>query len=98
MDASGYNEGRRGGKVRVRARIEDLDKKIIIIKEIPFGTTTTSVMESIVKASDDGKIKIKKVIDNTARDVEIQVHLAPGVSPDVTVDALYAFTQCQVSI
>lgn len=98
MDASGYNEGRRGGKVRVRARIEDLDKKIIIIKEIPFGTTTTSVMESIVKASDDGKIKIKKVIDNTAKDVEIQVHLAPGVSPDVTVDALYAFTQCQVSI
>ncbi len=98
MDASGYNEGRRGGKVRVRARIEDLDKKIIIIKEIPFGTTTTSVMESIVKASDEGKIKIKKVIDNTAKDVEIQVHLAPGVSPDVTVDALYAFTQCQVSI
>ena len=98
MDASAYNEGRRGGKVRVRARIEDLDKKIIIIKEIPFGTTTTSVMESIVKASDEGKIKIKKVIDNTAKDVEIQVHLAPGVSPDVTVDALYAFTQCQVSI
>ena len=98
MDASGYNEGMRGGKVRVRARIEDLDKKSLIIKEIPFGTTTTSVMESIVKAADEGKIKIKKVIDNTAKDVEIQVHLAPGVSPDVTIDALYAFTQCQVSI
>ncbi len=98
MDASGYNEGLRGGKVRVRARIEDQDKKILIIKEIPFSTTTTSVMESIVKAADEGKIKIKKVIDNTAKDVEIQVHLAPGVSPDVTIDALYAFTQCQVSI
>ncbi len=98
MDASGYNEGLRGGKVRVRAKIEDLDKKIIIIREIPFSTTTTSIMESIVKAADEGKIKIKKVIDNTARDVEIQVHLAPGVSPDVTIDALYAFTQCQVSI
>ena len=98
MDASGYNEGRRGGKIRVRARIEDLDKKILLIKEIPYGTTTTSLMESIVKASDEGKIKIKKVIDNTAKDVEIQVHLAPGVSPDVTIDALFAFTQCQVSI
>ena len=98
MDPSGYNEGRRGGKIRVRAKIEDLDKKIIVIKEIPFGTTTTSLMESIVKASDEGKIKIKKVIDNTAKHVEIQVHLAPGVSPDVTIDALFAFTQCQVSI
>lgn len=98
IDVSAYNEGRRGGKIRVRAKIEDLDKKVLIIKEIPFGTTTSSIMESIVKASDDGKIKIKKVIDNTARDVEIQVHLAPGVSPDVTIDALFAFTQCQVSI
>ena len=98
MDASAYNEGRRGGKVRVRAKIEDLDKKILIIKEIPYGTTTTSVMESIVKASEEGKIKIKKVIDNTAKDIEIQVHLSPGVSPDVTIDALFAFTQCQVSI
>ncbi len=98
MDASAYNDGRRGGKIRVRAKIEDLDKKILIIKEIPFSTTTTSLMESIVKASDEGKIKIKKVIDNTAKDVEIQVHLAPGVSPDVTIDALYAFTNCQVSI
>lgn len=98
MDPSGYNEGRRGGKIRVRARIEDLDKKILVIKEIPFGTTTTSLIDSIVKAADEGKIKIKKVIDNTAADVEIQVHLAPGVSPDVTIDALFAFTQCQVSI
>jgi len=98
MDASAYNEGKRGGKVRIRARIEDLDKKILLIKEIPYGTTTTSIMESIVKASEDGKIKIKKVIDNTAKDVEIQVHLAPGVSPDVTVDALFAFTSCQVSV
>lgn len=98
MDASGYNEGRRGGKIRIRARIEDLDKKVLVIREIPFGTTTTSLMESIVKASDEGKIKIKKVIDNTAKDVEIQVHLAPGVSPDVTIDALFAFTQCQVSV
>ena len=98
MDPSGYNEGRRGGKIRVRAKIEDLDKKILVIREIPFGTTTTSLMDSIVKAADEGKIKIKKVIDNTAKDVEIQVHLAPGVSPDVTIDALYAFTHCQVSI
>ena len=98
MDASAYNEGGRGGKIRVRAKIEDLDKKILVIREIPFGTTTSSVMDSIVKAADDGKIKIKKVIDNTARDVEIQVHLAPGVSPDVTIDALFAFTQCQVSV
>lgn len=98
MDASGYNEGSRGGKIRVRAKIEDLDKKSLVIREIPFGTTTSSVMDSIVKAADDGKIKIKKVVDNTAKDVEIQVHLAPGVSPDVTIDALFAFTQCQVSI
>lgn len=98
MDPSGYNEGRRGGKLRVRARIEDLDKKALVIREIPYGTTTTSVMESIVKAADEGKIKIKKVVDNTAKDVEIVVQLAPGVSPDVTMDALFAFTQCQVSI
>lgn len=98
IDISAYNEGRRGGKIRVRAKIEDLDKKVLVIREIPYGVTTSSLMESIVKASDEGKIKIKKVIDNTAKDVEVQVHLAPGVSPDVTIDALYAFTQCQVSI
>ena len=97
-DFSDYNEGRRGGRVRVRARIEELDKKTLIIKDIPFGTTTTSLIESIIKANDKGKIKIKKVIDNTAKDVEIIVHLAPGQSPDITTDALYAFTDCEVSI
>lgn len=98
IDISNYNDGRKGSKIRVRAKIEDVDKKMLIIKDIPFGTTTTSLMESIVKASDAGKIKIKKVIDNTAKDVEIQVLLAPGVSPDITIDALYAFTECEVSV
>ncbi|WP_266366380.1 DNA gyrase/topoisomerase IV subunit A [Tellurirhabdus rosea] len=98
MDASNYNDGLRGGKVRVRARIEELDKKTLVIREIPFGTTTTSVKDSIIKANDDGKIKIKKVEDLTSKDVEIHVHLAPGVSPDITIDALYAFTECEVSI
>ncbi|MEQ8530440.1 MAG: DNA gyrase/topoisomerase IV subunit A, partial [Imperialibacter sp.] len=97
-DFSDYNEGKRGGKVRVRAKIEELDKKTLIIKDIPFGTTTTNLMDSIVKANDKGKIKVKKVVDNTAKDVEIEVHLAPGVSPDITIDALYAFTDCEVSI
>jgi topoisomerase-4 subunit A len=98
VDVSNYNEGKRGGKIRVRARIMELDKKTLAIKDIPFSTTTGSLIESIVKASDKGKIKIKKVVDNTAKDVEIQVELAPGVSPDVTIDALYAFTDCEVSI
>ena len=98
IDVSNYNDGHRGGKVRVRAKIEEEDKKMLIIRDIPFGTTTTSIIDSIVKANDAGKIKIKKVIDNTAADVEIQVHLAPGVSPDITMDALYAFTECEVSI
>lgn len=98
MDASNYNDGLRGGKIRVRARIEEFDKKTLIIKEIPYTTTTTSLIDSIIKANDTGKIKIKKVIDNTAKDVEIQVQLAPGISPDVTIDALYAFTDCEVSI
>ncbi len=98
MDVSNYNDGRKGGKVRVRARIEDVDRKILLIKDIPFSTTTTSLIESIVKANDAGKIKIKKVVDNTAKDVEIQIQLAPGVSPDITIDALYAFTDCEVSI
>lgn len=97
-DFSDYNEGKRGGRVRIRARIEEFDKKTLIIRDIPFGTTTTSLMESIVRANDKGKIKIKKVIDNTAKDVEIEVQLAPGVSPDITIDALYAFTDCEVSI
>ncbi|WP_031526777.1 DNA gyrase/topoisomerase IV subunit A [Dyadobacter crusticola] len=98
IDVSNYNDGHRGGKVRVRARIEEEDKKMLVIRDIPFGTTTTSLIDSIVKANDGGKIKIKKVVDNTAADVEIQVHLAPGVSPDITMDALYAFTECEVSI
>jgi topoisomerase-4 subunit A len=97
-DFSEYNRGKRGGKVRVRAIIQEYDKKTLIIKDVPFGTTTTSLIDSIIKANDKGKIKIKKVIDNTAQEVEILVSLAPGVSPDITVDALYAFTNCEVSI
>eukprot|EP01037_Dinobryon_pediforme_P007948 gene7948-8021_t len=97
-DASAYNEGQRGGKVRVRAKIVERDKKTLAITEIPFTTTTGGLMESIVAANDKGKIKIKKIEDNTANNVEIIVHLAPGISPDVTIDALYAFTDCEVSI
>ncbi len=98
MDATNYAEGKRGGKIRVRATIEEQDKKTLIIKSVPFGVTTTQLMESIVKATDQGKIKIKKVTDHTAADVEIIVELAAGISPDITIDALYAFTDCEVSI
>lgn len=98
IDVTNYNDGQRGGKVRVRAKIEELDKKTLVIKEIPFGTTTTSLKESIIKANDEGKIKIRKVEDLTSKNVEIWVHLAPNVSPDITIDALYAFTECEVSI
>ncbi|MEQ9286517.1 MAG: DNA gyrase/topoisomerase IV subunit A [Cyclobacteriaceae bacterium] len=98
IDVSEYNKGLRGGKVKVRAKIEEVDKKTLVIKDIPFGTTTTSLIESIIKANDKGKIKVKKVTDNTAKDIEIQVDIAPGQSPDITIDALYAFTDCQVSI
>ncbi len=98
IDVTDYNDGKRGGKVRVRAVIEEVDKTTLAIKEIPYGTTTTSLIESIVKANDKGKIKIKQVIDNTAKDIEILVNLAPGTSPDITMDALYAFTDCEVSI
>lgn len=97
-DFSNYNEGKRGGKIRCRAKIESADGKKVLIKEIPFGTTTGSIIESILKANDNGKIKIKKVIDNTAKEVEVEVQLAPGVSTDMTIDALYAFTECEVSI
>ncbi len=97
-DFSEYNEGLRGGKVKVRARIEEEDNKTLLIKDIPYGTTTNSIIESIIRANDKGKIKIKKVVDNTAKDVEIQIQLAPGQSPDMTIDALYAFTDCEVSI
>jgi topoisomerase-4 subunit A len=98
IDTTNYNEGKRGGKVRVRAQIEEVDKKTVMIKSVPYGTTTTSLMESIVKANDQGKIKIKKVTDATAKDVEIHIELAPGISPDITIDALYAFTDCEISI
>ena len=98
MDAANYNEGKRGGKLRVRADIEEQDKKTLLIKSVPYGVTTTQLMESIVKANDQGKIKIKKVTDHTAADVEIIIDLAPGISPDITIDALYAFTDCEVSI
>lgn len=97
-DFSDYNKGKRGGKVRVRAKIEEYDKKTLIIKDIPYSTTTTNLIESIIKANDKGKIKIKQVVDNTAKDVEILVSLAPGQSPDITIDALYAFTNCEISI
>jgi topoisomerase-4 subunit A len=98
IDVSGYNEGKRGGKVRVRAHVEELDKKTLVIRDVPYGVTTTQLMESITKANDQGKIKIKKVIDVTAKEVEIQIDLAAGISPDITIDALYAFTDCEVSI
>lgn len=98
IDVADYNDGRRGGKVRVRATIEEMDNKTLVIRDIPFSTTTTSLIESIIKANDKGKIKIKKVIDNTAKDIEIQIQLAPNTSPDITIDALYAFTDCEVSI
>jgi topoisomerase-4 subunit A len=98
MDVEEYNQGKRGGKVKVRAHIEELDKKTLSIKSVPYGITTTQLMESIVKANDQGKIRIKKVTDNTAAEVEIQVDLAPGISPDITIDALYKFTDCEISI
>lgn len=98
IDVANYNDGKRGGKVRVRARIEELDKKTLVIREIPFGTTTGSLIDSILKANDNGKIKVRKVEDNTAKNVEIVVHLAAGVSTDITIDALYAFTDCEISI
>ncbi|MFT6970065.1 MAG: topoisomerase-4 subunit A [Roseivirga sp.] len=97
-DFEEYNEGLRGGRIKVRAKIVEEDKKSLIVKDIPFGTTTTSVIDSIIKANDKGKIKIKKVVDNTAEDVEIYIELAPGQSPNITIDALYAFTDCEVSI
>ncbi len=97
-DFSKYNNGRRGGKIRVRARIQQTDKKNLTITEVPFGTNTSNLIDSIVAANDKGKIKIKKIDDNTSDKVEIQIQLAPGVSPDQTIDALYAFTNCEISI
>ncbi len=98
IDVSDYNGGKRGGRVKVRATIEQIDKKSLVIKELPYGVTSTNLIDSILKANDKGKIKIKKVVDNTAKDVELLIELAPGVSPDLTVDALYAFTRCEESI
>lgn len=97
-DFSNYNDGLRGGRVRVRAKIAQLDKNTLVITEIPFGTTTTSLIDSVLKANEKGKIKIKKIEDNTAAEVEIQIHLPSGLSPDKTIDALYAFTSCESSI
>ncbi|HSD14049.1 MAG TPA: DNA gyrase/topoisomerase IV subunit A [Flavobacterium sp.] len=97
-DVSNYNDGLRGGRVRVRAKISQLDKQTLVITQIPFSTNTSSLIDSILKANDKGKIKIKKIEDNTAAEVEILIHLPPGVSPDKTIDALYAFTACETSI
>jgi topoisomerase IV subunit A len=98
LDNTHYNEGKRGGKIRVRVHIEEQDKKTLIIRDVPYGITSTQLIDSIIRANDQGKIKIKKVTDNTAAEVEIQVDLAPGISPDMTIDALYAFTDCEISI
>ena len=98
LDVSKYNDGLRGGAVKIRAKIEKLDNKTLVITEIPFGKTTSSVIETIVKAFEKGKIKIRKIDDNTAANVEILVHLLPGTSSDKTIDALYAFTDCEVSV
>lgn len=98
IDISNYNDGMRGGKIRVRVHIEEIDKKTLSIKSVPYGVTTQQLIDSILKANDSGKIKIKSVTDNTAKDVELMVQLAPGVSSDQTIDALYAFTDCESSI
>src|SRR5580693_1281845 len=98
IDTTNYGDGKRGGKVRVRTHIEESDKKTLLIKDVPYGVTTTQLIDSILKANDQGKIKVRKVKDNTAAEVEIAVELAPGISPDITTDALYAFTDCEVSI
>jgi topoisomerase-4 subunit A len=98
IDISNYNEGKRGGKIRVRVHIDEIDKKTLVVRDVPYGVTTNSLIDSIIKANDQGKIKIRKVTDNTAAQVEIQIDLAPGISSDITIDALYAFTDCEVSI
>lgn len=98
IDCSRYNDGLRGGVVKIRAKIEKLDRKTLVIKDIPFSKTTTTLIDSILKANDKGKIKIKKIDDNTAQNVEIHIHLSPDISPDKTIDALYAFTDCEISL
>ncbi len=98
IDVTNYNDGKRGGKIRVRAKIEIENNKTLVITEIPYKTTTGSLIESIIKANNKGKIRIKKIEDNTSENVEIRLHLPPGISPDKTIDALYAFTNCEMSI
>jgi topoisomerase-4 subunit A len=98
IDVSKYNDGKRGGAVKVRARIEKIDKKTLVVKEIPFGKTTSTLIDSIIRVNEKGKIKIRKIDDNTSANAEIVIHLMPGVSPDKTIDALYALTDCECSI
>lgn len=98
IDVTNYNDGHRGGKVKVRCFIEEFDKKSLVIRDVPFGVTVTQLCDSITKANDSGKIKIKKVTEFTGKNVEVLIELAPGISPDITIDALYAFTDCEVSI
>ena len=98
IDVSAYNDGKRGGKIKIRARIKELNSKTIVITEIPYETTTTALIDSIVAANEKGKLKIKKIEDNTSDNVEIVLHLHPDVSPDVTIEALYAYTQCEMTI
>ncbi|MFT6782313.1 MAG: topoisomerase-4 subunit A [Saprospiraceae bacterium] len=98
VDVAEYNDGKRGGKIKVRAKIEVIDKTTIAVIELPYGVTTNAMIDSILKANEKGQIKIKKVVDNTAAEVEVRIDLTPGVSPDMTIDALYAFTNCEVSI
>jgi topoisomerase-4 subunit A len=98
VDVTNYNDGARGGKIRVRAHIEELDKKSLVIRDVPYGITTSQLVDSVIKANDSGKIKIKSITDNTAKDVELTVQLVPGVSTNQTIDALYAFTDCEISI
>jgi topoisomerase-4 subunit A len=98
IDTANYNDGKRGGRLRVRVHIEEVDKKTLVIRDVPYGVTTSQLIDSIIKANEQGKIKIRKVTDNTAAEVEIQVDLAQGISPDITIDALYAFTDCEISI
>jgi topoisomerase-4 subunit A len=98
IDISNYNDGKRGGKVRIRARIEEVDKKTLVIHDVPFGVTVSGLIESITKAVDAKKIQVKKVTDVTAKEVRLNVELSPGASPDITIDALYAFTDCEVSV
>ena len=98
VDVTNYNDGMRGGKIKVRAKISQINKNTLVISQIPYTTTSSSLIESILKANDKGKIKIKKIEDNTSADVEILIHLPNGVSPDKTIDGLFAFTNCEVSI